>query len=254
MYKKSALILTILGVLLSLTNFTKAYADEGNWVFGNQPVQYQAPDKDWFPQSTPQNTPAQTLQTPQYSQQNISLPQTQQYRQPDYQQTFTQMPISNTYNSYQPQGFKIPAGTAVTIHNTQEINADYLNKGQTVEFSVDSPVIINGVTVIKAGTRATAEVLNKKNNFIFGIPGEIQVGNFKLNNGGSSPINMSGSITEKGSSRYWSHIGWLIVWPLLLVKGGDGVIPAGTRHTIYTIGDTYLNTNVYPVNYYGNSY
>ena len=138
--------------------------------------------------------------------------------------------------------------------NTQEINADYLNKGQTVEFSVDSPVIINGVTVIKAGTRATAEVLNKKNNFIFGIPGEIQVGNFKLNNGGSSPINMSGSITEKGSSRYWSHIGWLIVWSLLLVKGGDGVIPAGTRHTIYTIGDTYLNTNTYPVNYYNPHY
>ena len=68
-----------------------------------------------------------------------------------------------------------------------------------------------------------------------------------------------GSITEKGDSRYWAHIGWLIVWPLLMVKGivwpllmvkgGDGIIPAGQRYTIHTIGDTYLNTNTYPVYY-----
>ncbi len=245
MYKRLYLLLgLILSILLIQVYSTKGQASEANWVFGNQTVQYQTPNENWYPQSSPasQNTSVQPPVTPQ------------QYTKPDYNQTFLELPTSNTYNNYQPQGFKIPAGTAVTIHNTQEINADYLNKGQTVEFSVDSPVIINGVTVIKAGTRATAEVLNKKNNFIFGIPGEIQVGNFKLNNGGSSPINMSGSITEKGSSRYWSHIGWLIVWPLLLVKGGDGVIPAGTRHTIYTIGDTYLNTNTYPVNYYNPHY
>lgn len=60
---------------------------------------------------------------------------------------------------------------------------------------------------------------------------------------------MMGSITEKGDSRYWAHIGWLIVWPLLMVKGGDGIIPAGQRYTIHTIGDTYLNTNTYPVYY-----
>ena len=225
-----------LALSLSNINTNRAAAEEETWVFGN-PIEYQTPEEDWTPDTTPINN-----NTPQVPQKNTApLPQPQQNYQP---QTYIQMPISNI-----PQGIKIPSGTAVMIHNTQEINADHLKKGQTVEFVVDNSVIINGISVIQSGARVTAEVLNKKNNFIFGIPGEIQIGNFKLNNVTTEPINMLGTITEKGSSRYWAHIGWLVVWPLLLVKGGDGVIHAGTRQTVYTIRDTYLNNRIYPINY-----
>jgi len=232
MLKKCFLVSGLISVFIT-QNALPVFADSSNWVFGTPAVEYQPSNEDWYPKSQQnvQQTPAQTQQIQnfypaQVQNQNLNIP---------------------VYN--RSQGIKIPAGTAITITNRNEINADYVTKGQTIDFVVDNPVSVNGITVIKAGTSVTAEVLNKRNNFIFGIPGEISVGNFKLNNISTNSINMSGSISDKGSSRYWAHIGWLIVWPLLLVKGGDGIIPAGTRQTIYTIGDTYLNSGTTPINY-----
>lgn len=273
MYKKYYLASTIIFTIFLLNiNLNEAVAEE-NWVFGN-PVNYQYADEnkaletqldqaiepEWYTEIEPEQN---TIEEKVYTQQVIpeqakskrkhirKIKYKQQYEQQNQpQQNFSNYPVSD-YNAIykQSKGLKIPAGTSVTVYNSQEINADNLEKGQNIEFTVDNPVIIDGITVIQAGTRVSAQVLNKKNNFIFGIPGEIQVGNFKIHNVGNKQIDMMGSITEKGDSRYWAHIGWLIVWPLLMVKGGDGIIPAGQRYTIHTIGDTYLNTNTYPVYY-----
>lgn len=221
----------IAGLFLITSGGNYAFASDGNWVFGNSNPEYNKPSEDWFPkvqQNNPTNIQQDTQQKQQY-----------QSQQP------VMMPVVNNYY----QGIKIPAGTAITVYNAHEINADDIATGQTVNFIVDNTVNINGIDVIKAGTQATAEVTNKRNNFIFGIPGEIQVNNFRITNVSNKPINMSGSIIKKGNSRYWAHIGWIIVWPLLLVKGEDGIIPAGTRHTIYTIGDSFVNIGNVPVNY-----
>lgn len=273
MYKKYYLASTIIFTIFLLNiNSNKAVAEE-NWVFGN-PVNYQsasenkeletqldqAIEPEWYTEIEPEQ---KTIEEKVYTQQVIpkqakskrkhirKIKYKQQYEQQNQaQQNFSNYPISDYRTTpKRVRELKIPAGTSVTVYNSQEINADNLEKGQNIEFTVDNPVIIDGKTVIQAGTRVSAQVLNKKNNFIFGIPGEIQVGNFKLHNIGNKQIDMMGSITEKGESRYWAHIGWLIVWPLLMVKGGDGIIPAGQRYTIHTIGDIYLNPNTYPVYY-----
>ena len=273
MYRKYYLVSTIIFTIFLLnTNLNEAVAEE-NWVFGNpenyQPVYEnkgleippdQAIEQDWYTELAPEQKPIEeNVDTQQVIQEQRpskrkhirKIKYKQQYEQQNQpQQNFSNYPVSD-YNATHKRAkeLKIPAGTSVTVYNSQEINADNLKKGQNIEFTVDNPVIIDGITVIQAGTRVSAQVLNKKNNFIFGIPGEIQVGNFKLHNIGNKQIDMMGSITEKGDSRYWSHIVWLIVWPLIMVKGGDGIIPAGQRYTIHTIGDTYLNTNTYPVYY-----
>ena len=129
---------------------------------------------------------------------------------------------------------KIPAGTAVTVSVEREIDADDVQEGQNIDFIVLDPVTIDGTPVIKSGTPVIAQVINKKNNFIFGIPGELEVGNFKLFNQNNGIINLRGSILDKGTHRAWANIGWILVWPLLFIKGNDGKIPAGTFKILYT--------------------
>ena len=126
---------------------------------------------------------------------------------------------------------------ALSSSNTQHL----LSKGQNVDFVVLDPVTINGTIVIKSGTHVTAQVTKKKNNCILGIPGEIQIGNFKLINSNNDVINLRGTIVDKGTNRAWANIGWIIVWPLLFIKGNDGKVPAGSYHILYTIGDTFFN-------------
>lgn len=277
MDNKKFAVITIYSLCLLILNSSKVAAED-NYVFGN-PVDYQS--EYLFPKTNEQEDtdnssevyylPEQQSENSaptQPTDKNLNTQTRKMYQNdttPNYYNIGNRQPKYDTpqqnYSNFEPASYrefpniiKIPTGTAVTIYNTQEINADHLDKGQTIEFSVDNPVIINGVTVIQAGTRVSAQVMHKKNNFIFGIPGEIEVGNFKLNNLGNNPIEMIGSITEKGESRYWAHIGWIIVWPLLLVKGGDGIIPAGHRYTIHTIGDTYFKLNDYPARYNQYSY
>ena len=79
-----------------------------------------------------------------------------------------------------------------------------------------------------------------KNNFILGIPGELELTNFQLITGDNDPIPLRGNINDKGEGRYWAHIGWFFLFPLLLVKGGDGKIPATVQYTMYTMEEVEL--------------
>ncbi len=138
-----------------------------------------------------------------------------------------------------PTKIKIPAGTAISVSVENEIDADDVREGENINFVVLEPVSIDGTIVIKSGTHVTAQVIKKKNNFILGIPGEIEIGNFKLFNHNNEVINLRGAIIDKGAHRAWVNIGWIFVWPLLFVKGNDGKISAGTYKILYTIGDSY---------------
>lgn len=133
----------------------------------------------------------------------------------------------------------IPAGTAVTLYNEKEISADRVQTGQKIDFFVQNPVIINKTNVIKSGTIISAQVLKKKNNFIFGVPGEIQVGNFKLQTPNGDVVPLRGEIFNKGDGKYWCHISWIFCLGIIsfFVKGEDGIIPAGSSTIVYTMND-----------------
>ena len=96
-----------------------------------------------------------------------------------------------------------------------------------------SPKYINNKLVIKSGTLVVGQVVKLKNNSILGIPGEIQIGNFRISDS-NQIINLRGNITNKGTNRAWVNVGWFfwVALPLLFVKGNDGKISAGTYHTV----------------------
>ncbi len=132
----------------------------------------------------------------------------------------------------------LPAGTSIVVQSNKIIDADDVKTGDKVSFTVLQSVKAEGNVVIKAGTEVHAKVLKRKNNFIFGIPGEIQVGDFQILVG-NNIVRLRDTINDKGDSKYWANIGWIFVFPLLFIKGDDGRIPANS-YILYTIDDVDL--------------
>ena len=140
----------------------------------------------------------------------------------------------------QVQATTIPAGTSVIIQPQQEIDADDVRTGDTLSFTVVYPIKENGNVLIKSGTEVLGQVTKKRNNFIFGIPGKLEVGNFKIVKENGETINFRGTIIDKAENRYWANIGWVFLFPLLLIKGDDGKIPMTLTYSLYTINDIEL--------------
>ncbi len=135
---------------------------------------------------------------------------------------------------------KIPAGTTVRIAADKEIDADNNKEGDNVYFTLLNPIIIEDYEVVKSGLRVEGRVIDKHNNFIFGKPGNITLGDFKLELANGEFIDLHGELYDKGEARWWANIGWLIVWPLLFVKGDDGKISQGTSKILHTSRDFYV--------------
>ena len=134
----------------------------------------------------------------------------------------------------------LPAGSVVHVQPSRMVDADKVKEGDQVEFQVVLPVKSNGEVLIKAGTIVTGQVTKKKNNFILGVPGHIEVGNFKIYQDDKDPITLRGNILDEGDNRYWCHIGWFFLFPVLFVKGDDGKIPMNSNHILYTVDDARL--------------
>lgn len=129
----------------------------------------------------------------------------------------------------------LPEKTNIIVKPKKMINADHVKEGSTVYFETVHPVTINDEIVIKPGTKVTAKVNQKKNNFIFGIPGMIEVGSFELHMSHNVIVPLQGIIEQDGTSRRWVNWGLLFLPPMIFIKGEDGKIP--TSHTIdlYTL-------------------
>lgn len=134
----------------------------------------------------------------------------------------------------------LPLGTAIHIQPNYEIDADKIKQGDPVEFNVVLPVKVNDKVLIKPGTLVTAQIIKKRNNFIFGVPGYIEAGNFRIHTENNEVITLRGTISDEGNNRYWCHIGWAFLFPVLFLKGDDGKIPMNVNHVLYTAEDVKI--------------
>lgn len=148
--------------------------------------------------------------------------------------------LCSLFLDLQATAVMLPEGKAIPIKPVKELIADDLKQGETVTFEVTHPIKVNGNVMIKQGTEVTAQVARLKNNFILGIPGELELTDFQIITGNNDLIPLRGNVIDKGEGRYWAHIGWFFLFPLLFVKGGDGKIPASVQYTMYTMEDVDL--------------
>lgn len=125
----------------------------------------------------------------------------------------------------------IPAGTRIELETVQSISSELIQPGEPVDFKVRADVAINGVIVVKAGTLAKGVVITSDHAKGIGKEGnvEIQVKNVQAVDGSFLPLS-SNSIARKGENNAVLSIvlGVLVCLLFLLIKGKNGVIPAGT--------------------------
>ena len=129
---------------------------------------------------------------------------------------------------------EVPAEITVTIRPSQEINADNLRVGDTILFQTVENVMNGNDVVFKRGTEVSAIVKRKRNNFIFGAPGEILIGNFQVWADDGSRVALDGSVANMGTARYWIILPGIFVPPLFFVKGNDAKIAPSSTFTLYT--------------------
>lgn len=130
----------------------------------------------------------------------------------------------------------LPAGTPVQVVIDNEVDADDVKEGETITGHLLAPVKQNGVVVFPAGTPVKGQVTRKKNNFIFGISGKIELGRFKLIPPDGQVIPLTGEYQRKGNSRVaGSLVGAYFILLPIFVKGQDGKIESGAEMTMYTV-------------------
>ena len=132
---------------------------------------------------------------------------------------------------------KIPSGTLIVVQPTKFIDADEVKLNEKVNFITVEPVKIDGKILINPNTEVQGTVVKRKNNGILGIPGKIGIGEFILIQNNEKIIRLRGDVINNGENRYWANVGWVILWPLLFVKGDDGQISEHNTFMLYTAED-----------------
>jgi hypothetical protein len=107
-------------------------------------------------------------------------------------------------------------------------------------------VKINDVVIIKAGTKAQAQVSAIDDAGFIGRSGKILISDFSTRavDGGSIPLQ--GTVSSNASSRVVASLALsFFVCPLfLLMRGQEAIVPAGTEKTVFTAADVQVKAQV----------
>ena len=140
----------------------------------------------------------------------------------------------------------LPAHTAIMIKCDDTISTKNIASGATVNFSVVNDIKNNdGLVLIKAGTPVSAQISFVEENGMIGKSGKLTISDFHTTAIDGTYIPLSGTVSSNPEDKMvLSIVLSILVCPLfLLLKGGEGSLPAGTIKTAYTITDISVNTN-----------
>lgn len=147
----------------------------------------------------------------------------------------------------------IPDGTPLEIESTYTVSSGEVEEGNAVSFTVVHPVVINGVTVVARGARATARVTKAKKGASWGRAGQLawSMQDVVAVDGSKVPLEFSKS--TKGDSKGGTVATGVIVtgvlfWPAApfwgFKKGKDAKVPAGQRFDVTVHGNTLVQVRV----------
>lgn len=130
--------------------------------------------------------------------------------------------------------------TPVYLVTTKEIIAKRktYDVGDTIPVEVWRDVVVDGYTVIKAGTPATLRVDSIKGRSVVGISGKVSFGAVETTAADGQTVHLGGGYNKKGAGRIAlsATLGALVFWPALFIPGGVPRFPEGTVFDAYTDG------------------
>lgn len=141
---------------------------------------------------------------------------------------------------------QIPANTKIYVETLQEVvgKKKNLQKGQFVRASVWRDVVVNGATVIRAGTPVLVRVDSIKGPKVAGIKGKLSLGAYETTLVNNQPLQLTGGYQKKGKGRIAlsATLAAVIFLPLIFIPGKKAKLPAGTVFDAYT--DRTITVNV----------
>ena len=126
----------------------------------------------------------------------------------------------------------IPAGTQV-FGELQEVvssNEDEFSVGQFVRGTVWRNVVVDGVTVIPAGSEMSLQISAMQKRRAFGRGGNVEVRALSVKLADGTEIFLDGGYDKKGQNRVVlsATLFALVAWPTAFIKGKEAVLPPGT--------------------------
>ncbi|MCA1577420.1 MAG: hypothetical protein LC794_08670 [Acidobacteria bacterium] len=147
----------------------------------------------------------------------------------------------------------IPDGTALEVESTYTVSSGEVEEGSAVSFTVVHPVVIDGLTVVAKGARATARVTKAKKGGSWGRAGQLAWAMQDVIAVDRSKIPLEFSKSTKGDSKGGTVATAVIVtgvlfWPAAPLwgfkKGKDAKVPAGQRFDVVVHGNVTVQVKV----------
>ena len=130
-----------------------------------------------------------------------------------------------------PMSNVLRAGTEVMLKTSEALTTEgkKLQQGQRVQLEVLSPVMLNGVTIIPAGSPATAEITDIRNKGGWGKSGRINARVLYVRVG-DRQIRLSGTFDDKGTTGTAGVVASIALVPLagFFVTGTSARIAMGS--------------------------
>lgn len=146
-------------------------------------------------------------------------------------------------------------GTPLKLQVSNTISSAHARKGDRLDFVVADDVVVDGVTVIPAGTPAMGSVMGVKGKRPLGMGGDIIINldSVQLGNGGSVALLARKEFKGK-SHTIRMAVGMAITAAIylpaapvfLLTRGRDSTVLKGTELTAYTKGDAIVEPEDLP--------
>tara|TARA_B100001758_G_C18391242_1_gene603051 strand:+ start:516 stop:1496 length:981 start_codon:yes stop_codon:yes gene_type:complete len=145
------------------------------------------------------------------------------------------------------QLFKLGSGELITLYLKESVSSKHLTNGTIIKFAVKEPVISNNnKVVIASNTPVNGKVTQVREARWAGQKGEltIQINSIKAVDGTNIPVYYN--LNNQGDSRSTEAIGvgLFLFWPVLLMKGEQASIEAGTEILVETMSEiTFDDSN-----------
>lgn len=131
---------------------------------------------------------------------------------------------------------RLAAGSELAVEMAQPLSSATSRLGDRFAFRLVEPVVLDGVEVVAAGATGEGEVIDAAHAGMAGAAGKLVLSARRIDLGGH-PARVRGlTLMAAGQRRVGLVSGALLVpyvgVSALLIKGGEVVIPAGTRYTV----------------------
>tara|TARA_B110000483_G_scaffold102094_1_gene124888 strand:- start:2268 stop:3077 length:810 start_codon:yes stop_codon:yes gene_type:complete len=156
-----------------------------------------------------------------------------------------------TTNNTLIEKVKLKSGTVIELETVGLTSGKSVGIGQEIQFRVLRDVEVDDVIVIEGGSTAYGKVSEQKKAKGLGKPGALAISVDRVNTVDGQTIYLSGdNIRREGEDKKQTAmacilLGLLLVgllfWIGFLVKGGEAIIPAGTRTSARVSGTTEID-------------